>query len=229
MIKIKTLLFLVLASTSSLATKVSSDDELLQLINKDFYLVHRIMDDMVFMEQPINKIGDLEYKNYVELVSIDTISGLVLDYGASKKLTMDYSSIDVFLIRVKPNNGLSMNMSWTMNKQFFQDTLEYVVLHKLGKFYKLFGFYHTNIKRFLTNTDLKSFVDFLQVNKILNRKQASLFFKSIKRKKIFYMAGVKRECEMLRYYSNSKGKSIQTRILPYSTIKPKTHANLKRE
>lgn len=130
----------------------------------------------------------------------------------------------VHLLKVKvlinePINKINNNKSSLIN-----DTLTYYILNNENNFYKLFGFYNTDINLYYSyegQYGLKELQEALVKTQTLSKSQSKKFLKSVLNNKSTYPECIDKPCNILTYYfSIGEKKFANTIILPLKPLLP---------
>jgi len=190
---------------------ISQDKNVLDVIDKEFYSVKEMFNKSMFIEvfsegQALNNVYDV--------ISIDTIH-LYLKY---KNNNLIANSVDLIKIRVKLKGNL-INIESDISSKI----LEYCIISDSKKWYRLFGFYTTDMNYFYFTygkEGLISLCNELVVNNILTKKQAKCFYKVFVNSKKEYHKNINRPCVLLQYYFAKKNiNKSNTIVLPLEPLK----------
>ena len=94
------------------------------------------------------------------------------------------------------------------------DTLNYFIISYYGTdYYKLFGFFVTDIHEIVSTEQFKGFVKALKEEQILSKKEAGFYLKSIMNEEPIIHWKVNRPCEYFRYQYLRQPKELQSSII----------------
>lgn len=189
-------LLLILTATSSFSQKIYK-----HLITKEIEEIDAIYDGKYSYTG-----GNFEYD--FDIIKVDTL----IEYQAGNKRYFDD------LIRVKISFEFHSPMLNCYNKKS-ADTLDFYLIHDLRNYYKLFGFYHSNIREYFMNDRSGEKYDYLYScivdANLLSKADAKKYIKIIKGDYNSIPSKFKKSCNLLRcYYPNSNLDMISTILLP---------------
>ena len=183
------------------------------IIANDFLLIEKTFNDVVFMQQ-FDEKSTLSYT----IIDIDTTY-----FFLNKSNKKEIKSVNIFKIKLKLNEIVSIQEKSNYIK-VNTDTLTYFILNDHNNYYKLFGFYVTDINLYFSNNGLDGLKELqkeLVKIKALTNTESKLFKKSIVNQESNYLVNLNKPCNILKYYFNDKEKKLaNTIILPIKPLLP---------
>lgn len=127
---------------------------------------------------------------------------------------------EIYKVQIRISLYWYSNIRYYSKKRTFSewDTLTYYIVKRYNTYYKLFGFYNTDINGLFYNEPkkelLSSLVDDLVKNNILSLKESRYYKRSILKNQLIIHRKVNKPCEYLKIFYDDKPKErVQSNIL----------------
>jgi hypothetical protein len=153
-------------------------------------------------------------EEYVELIKIDTIEG-----WNRNSVPNSSGYYHLYIINIRINHDWYSGFRYRPDTLTY-DTLTYVILVERfpDEYYKIFGFYNTNIKM-LGKEQFSFVINNMLKGNLLSKKESRYYKKSILKGKDVIHRKVNRPCEYFNYfYKNNNYEPICTIILKESFL-----------
>jgi hypothetical protein len=129
-----------------------------------------------------------------------------------------YVIIEVDVVVKEPS---LLNFNSLAIKRIERDTLKYILLENNLNYYKLFGFFFSDVQslvRVIGLDGLKTVLIELDEKEILNKRQSKIYFEAIKKGLAILPSNLNKPCNILHYYNQvSDEKNLGNTVLLPST------------
>lgn len=155
---------------------------------------------------------------YIHLIDIDTFDMRFKNSNVNSRL----NSAELIKIRVKIDKSLPIGIMNDNISKLKNDTLEYYLMYSFYRYYKLFGFYNSDIgyfSEYIGSYRVASFLKELVRHNILTSKERRILSKTLRNKERSYPTSLNKPCEFLKYFTEERNKSqSNSTILPVLKI-----------
>lgn len=185
------------------------------MLDDEFNMLDKLFNDEIFLE-----ISGCQSNDFFNIISIDTI-----DLKINTKNDYYVSPTWLLLVKVKTHSNYpGTNLSKRKESLLINDILTYYVLLNQRHYYKMFGFYNSDILLFVDQVGIggvESLAKNLYKNNILNKKETRVFKRTLNTDSKEYPSKLHKPCEFLKYYfDKDEMHKANTKILPLKPLRP---------
>ena len=183
------------------------------IISNDLDLLDRAFNSTIFIKQ-----CDFPCQYHYDIIDIDTTK-----FYLNESNRDNIKSVKLLKILLKISEPFNIQQRENYIKINI-DTLSYFILNESNDYYKLFGFYVTDINLFYNKNGLEGMNVLKQIlikEKILTKSESKAFFKSVINRNSTYSIFLNKSCNILKYYFEDNEKYMSnTIILPLKPLLP---------